>query len=846
MNTYPMSFPNAVVSADPDYAIPQSPLQPGGSFAAGRPAIMAPSPVAFAAAPVVYAGSAAVGNEGSMPVTQAGLHRGSVAGTVGNPRYRSDRWMISPLCRAAYTGDIDTVLTLLQHGCAVNAWEQGEARAYTPLIAAAENGHTDIVELLIGAGADVKLSNGQDRSALYCAATNGHTDIVILLLQQDDIRAEERMLDGSAAFCRAAVGGHAAAAEVLLDNSTVSFRSRQECLVTACHRGDIAIVDLLFRRGGLGLGELDGNSCLHLAAARGRTALVTWLLGCGVDANASGAGNLTPLQHACLGGHVDVVGQLLAHLGLNVNDPALSPTPLLYLAIEAGHLALMQYLLRAGALLNAYDLKTGRTGLMAAAAKGRVDMLQTLLARGDIKLDLVCHSGWTALQLATFSGGRDAAICLLNGGAPVAVPNDFTYRHSLLWRAVERKDGELFRLMLKRANIGAGHGAPFFNAAWSHAAQSGCADIVECMLYVGLGDDNSPDLVRQIHQASDRAGHGASVKAIMYANAHHASVMAAGRPTVAGSEYTAMMHGLEHYVPAIVGADLRFINTTATGFWPSVTAQSVSGTLDAPVQLFEQLIAPTGSRHLAVECLRESLLLHLHGQRLLLAVALPVADCLAACANSLALLGGAAEKYSPQQSAMYYAAALSALNPQDQAGFASRLYSLAKIGGDDIKRLTIASQGQFNALCTLAGKVATQNGELVQEGILPACMGQTNARYEVDVVALADKLFANGLTRLLAQVVATCWNASVTALMATPLVIPPCATFFHVTQIIDNALRRLGQTHFAARLLAALSSLEAASAPRHMSSKPTGDALPMLFKCQVDQLRGYCDRLRRS
>lgn len=849
MNTFPPSFASAVSTPGPVPAYQQpQPLQyPGEASATGRQATLAPAPAAFVAAPVVYASSTAVGNAGGVTAMQTGRHPGGVAATGSHPRFQTDQYKISPLCHAASTGDIDTVLAQLQQGCAVNAWEQGEAHRYTPLIAAAENGHTDIVELLIGAGADVNLSDGQGCSALYCAAMHGRADIVSLLLGEEGIRVDEKMLDGTTAFYQAAAGGHVAAAEVLLNGSVVSFGLRQECLASACRRGDIAIVALLFRRGGMGLGEMNRNSCLHLAAAGGRTALVAWLLACGVAANANGIGNLTPLQHACLGGHIGVVGQLLAYLGVHVNDPSLSTPPLLHLAIEAGHVALMEYLLRAGAAPNAQHMETGRTGLMLAASKGRVDMLQMLLACPAIKLDLVCRSGWNALQLATFGGGRDAAICLLDAGAYVEAPNDDTYPNSLLWRAVERKDGELFRLMLKQTGVRVGPSAPFFNAAWSHAAQSGCADIVECLLEAGHAGTTSADLVRYLHQASSKAGHAGSISAVWKANAHYASALAAGRSSAARSEYEAMIHGFDKYVPAIVTADLRSINTFATGSWLKVVAQTVPDAPDAPLQAFDRLIAPTGATNLTVDSLRENLLLHLHGQRLLMAVALPLADCLTACCKDLALPGSGGEMVNPQQNAMVYAAALGALNLQEHATLATQLYTFADLSADGVKRLAVAAQGQLDEVCNLAGQVGTLLGAQVIKGIMPACMKHTNARYDVDVAALTEALLANGLMRPLSQVVAHSWNTSVIALMATPLAIPPCSTFFHVTQIVDHAMRRLGQSHFAPRLLASLNSAGVPAALRQMTGKAEiGAALPTLFRIQVDQLKRYCVQLHQA
>ena len=56
--------------------------------------------------------------------------------------------------------------------------------------AAAWNGHSDIVTLLLDAGADTNVKNNWGNTPMHMAADKGNTDIVMLLL---DGGAEERM-----------------------------------------------------------------------------------------------------------------------------------------------------------------------------------------------------------------------------------------------------------------------------------------------------------------------------------------------------------------------------------------------------------------------------------------------------------------------------------------------------------------------------------------------------------------------------------------------------------------------------------------------------------------------------
>ena len=57
-----------------------------------------------------------------------------------------------------------------------------DARGGTALMAAAEIGHTGIVEALLDAGVDVNAIDNEGKSALIIARNNGHADIVNLLI----------------------------------------------------------------------------------------------------------------------------------------------------------------------------------------------------------------------------------------------------------------------------------------------------------------------------------------------------------------------------------------------------------------------------------------------------------------------------------------------------------------------------------------------------------------------------------------------------------------------------------------------------------------------------------------
>jgi ankyrin repeat protein len=115
---------------------------------------------------------------------------------------------------AAESGDLPTLTKLIEDDSA--AIDVKDACFWTPLMKAALNGHSKIVERLILAGADVNQLDKGGYSSLMLAASNNHPDIIDLLIKAGANIDQVEMTKGWTALIWASKQGHQKAVERLL------------------------------------------------------------------------------------------------------------------------------------------------------------------------------------------------------------------------------------------------------------------------------------------------------------------------------------------------------------------------------------------------------------------------------------------------------------------------------------------------------------------------------------------------------------------------------------------------------------------------------------------------------
>jgi ankyrin repeat protein len=277
----------------------------------------------------------------------------------------------------------------------------------TPLSLAAENGHEDVVSVLL-LNDSVNINNKDIRylrTPLSWAAGNGHYGVVKLLLAKSEVEPDSKDSGGRTPLSWAAANGHDSVVKFLLTKDGVASDSKatwyykgRTPLSWAAANGHRAVVELLLRteRVDPDSKDDDGRTPLSYMAEYGYETLVKLLLTTDkVDPDSKDSHNRTPLSWAAENGHEAVV-KLLIEKGadLEYRDTKTRQTPLLR-AAENGHEAVVKLLIEKGANLEYRDTKHGQTPLLWAAENGH-EAVMKLLIKKCANLESQTPPSWAA------------------------------------------------------------------------------------------------------------------------------------------------------------------------------------------------------------------------------------------------------------------------------------------------------------------------------------------------------------------------------------------------------------------------------------------------------------------
>jgi ankyrin repeat protein len=336
---------------------------------------------------------------------------------------------------------------LLAHGA-----EPSVADDYgqTVLHLLAARGEAKAVDRLIGAGAEVEALDQRGRSPLmFC-----NSAAVARRLISAGALTARRDSFGYTALDLALLRGSEEVCELLGGKGREPHAGAR--LLRAVNNRDEAEVKALISSGSSAHSiAADGQTALHVAAARQSPGIISLLLDCGEDINCRDLHRRTPL-YACLTPSLPITGfdwddheksiALLLDRGANPNSLDEHDNAAIFCGdFWWGFPAILSRLL---SLCSAARSHLGETTLMVAIRKGKLDHVRTVL-RGSADVNATDVNGRTALHLAVGGYHRDSDLVrlLLSFGADVEIQD--SNGGTPLFTAVSARNDSIVDLLLE-------------------------------------------------------------------------------------------------------------------------------------------------------------------------------------------------------------------------------------------------------------------------------------------------------------------------------------------------------------------------------------------------------------
>jgi ankyrin repeat protein len=356
---------------------------------------------------------------------------------------RKDRWGGSPMDDAHRHRHFDVINLLREH-----QGKFGSTSQIANLITAASEGNVQEVKTLLELGS-LNLNQGDydHRTALHLAANEGHVEVVRLLVDAGaNVKVKDRWGSQPVDEAKKAKKNSKEIMNLLLGTTVKSFsqfNGESDDLRLACSRevngkdeGTMDYSDDEFGK---------GFTLLHQVALGNQLVVEMMVLECPTLINFRDYDRRTPLHIAASEGHVNICRYLVEKGGMVNRCDRWGGSPLDD-AHREQHLDVAKFLKRKGAK---FGSTSHLTNFIAAASAGDIDEVKAFLDFGNIDLNKGDYDKRTALHLAAGEGHLNIVRILCEAGANTNVEDRWGHRPIDDASSAKRNSNEIMKLLLK-------------------------------------------------------------------------------------------------------------------------------------------------------------------------------------------------------------------------------------------------------------------------------------------------------------------------------------------------------------------------------------------------------------
>ena len=375
----------------------------------------------------------------------------------------------------------EVVQAVISHGADVNVMNENNV---TALMIACVRGNMHVINVLLNAGANPRISDADDHTWLHEAVRGGYSQVVLETMINHGADVNATIKNNRTALMIATVHGNRKAIYVLLSagadpnsadadgDTCLHYAVRNGCcaevlqaiislgvdvnatnkrnvpaLMLACEKGKKDAIDVLLNAGANpNFADADGDTCLHYIARNDCcTEVVQAVISHGADVNVMNENNVTALMIACGRGNMHVINVLL-NAGANPRISDADDHTWLHEAVRGGYSqVVLETMINHGADVNA-TIKNNRTPVMIACENGNENVINVLLSAGADP-NIADADGYTCLHDAVGKGcSKETLQVIVEHGADVNATNK--YNETALLVACQKLNADAINVLL--------------------------------------------------------------------------------------------------------------------------------------------------------------------------------------------------------------------------------------------------------------------------------------------------------------------------------------------------------------------------------------------------------------